>query len=331
MRLEYLEYFARVAQYKSINKAAKELFITQPALTSALQSLEEELGFKLFSRSYQGVLLTPNGQKVLEDAQKILSLSGKWKDLANTQKGMFGQVHIVANPAAYSGMVMPIVLDLQTAYPEIDLFPYEAKNQNIPEYLLNNTASIGILSVLEEEEKGLLKLAKKNNWQCEKLYEDYCCVFISTKNPLAQRDYLLLKDLSSLVLAMYPEQDDTIASPVFSKYFAKEQHFRLSNLGLIMQMITEDRAAGVFPNLMMSNYKYVMDQEVKAMPVCDFVQPLTYYVICRKQELLSEACQKTMELVKEYCRAITSQLKENKNAVCACRNICPEPGNEEKE
>lgn len=144
MRLEYLEYFARVAQYKSINKAAKELFITQPALTSALQSLEEELGFKLFSRSYQGVLLTPNGQKVLEDAQKILSLSGKWKDLANTQKGMFGQVHIVANPAAYSGMVMPIVLDLQTAYPEIDLFPYEAKNQNIPEYLLNNTASKGV-------------------------------------------------------------------------------------------------------------------------------------------------------------------------------------------
>ena len=202
------------------------MFITQPALTSALQSLEEELGFKLFSRSYHGVLLTPNGQKVLEDAKKILSICGKWKELASAPNGMFGQVHIVANPAAYSGMVMPIVLDLQTAYPEIDIFPYEAKNQNIPDYLLNNTASIGILSVLAEEEKGLLKLAKRNNWQCEKLYEDHCCVFISTQNPLAQRDYLLLKDLSSLVLAMYPEQDDTIASPVFSKYFAKEQYFR---------------------------------------------------------------------------------------------------------
>lgn len=321
MRLEYLEYFVETAQCKSINKAAKTLFISQPALTSALQSLEEELGFKLFSRSYQGVLLTPNGQKVLNDSIQILSLSSTWKELSQKKEGLFGEVHIVANPAAYSGMVMPLILDLQSVNPDIELFAYEAKNQNIMEYLLKNKASIGIQSVLDSEEKDMLKTAKKNGWHCEKLYQDYCCVYISTKNPLAKKDFLLLKDLSSLTLAMYPEQDDTIASPVFSQYFAKDRHFRLSNLGLIMDMIADDHAAGVFPNLMMSNYKCVLDKKVKAMPICDFVQPLTYYMICHNKEYLSEACRKTMELAEEYCKSISSQIRENKNAVCACENV----------
>lgn len=67
MRIEHLAFFCEVANSKSINKAAKNLFIAQPALTSVLNALEEELGFSLLTRSRHGVVLTPSDKRLLAD------------------------------------------------------------------------------------------------------------------------------------------------------------------------------------------------------------------------------------------------------------------------
>ena len=61
MRLEQLKYLIEVANCKSINKAAQNLYITQPALSIAINSLEEELQYPLLKRTKKGVLLTEDG------------------------------------------------------------------------------------------------------------------------------------------------------------------------------------------------------------------------------------------------------------------------------
>ena len=55
MRLEQLLYCIEVANSKSMSQAAKKLFMTQPSLSTAIQNLEEELGFQIFKRSTHGV------------------------------------------------------------------------------------------------------------------------------------------------------------------------------------------------------------------------------------------------------------------------------------
>lgn len=64
MQINHIEYFLEVARCQSISKAAKNLFITQSTLSTSIATFENELGFKLFTRLRQGVILTPEGEKV---------------------------------------------------------------------------------------------------------------------------------------------------------------------------------------------------------------------------------------------------------------------------
>ena len=52
-------------QARSINKAAKELFIAQPSLTAAIKELEQELGITIFSRTNKGVIVSTEGEEFL--------------------------------------------------------------------------------------------------------------------------------------------------------------------------------------------------------------------------------------------------------------------------
>lgn len=72
MDIKHLELFAAVARYGSINRAAQELYISQPHLSHIIRDMETELGASLFQRSKSGVSLTPEGTLFLQHAQVIL-------------------------------------------------------------------------------------------------------------------------------------------------------------------------------------------------------------------------------------------------------------------
>lgn len=73
MLREPLECMLTVAKYKSFAKAAKELYLSTPAITQRINALEDELGFKLFVRSNKGAFLTAAGEAFIVDAEKMLS------------------------------------------------------------------------------------------------------------------------------------------------------------------------------------------------------------------------------------------------------------------
>ena len=79
MNLKKLKYIVTIAELRSISKAANELFISQPSLSSILSNLEKELGVTLFNRSTSHLSLTYAGEKYVETANKILSLENNLK------------------------------------------------------------------------------------------------------------------------------------------------------------------------------------------------------------------------------------------------------------
>ena len=78
MTLTQLQYVIRIAQVKSMNKAAELLYVSQPSLTNSVKELEKELGITLFYRSGRGVSLTNDGAEFLLYAKEIY---GKYEDL----------------------------------------------------------------------------------------------------------------------------------------------------------------------------------------------------------------------------------------------------------
>ena len=78
-----LKVFRSVAKNLSFTKAASELFISQPAITKNIHSLENELGLRLFNRKGNKIYLTDEGLVLLEHSEKLFSLQLKLEDDLN--------------------------------------------------------------------------------------------------------------------------------------------------------------------------------------------------------------------------------------------------------
>jgi len=102
MTFNELRYIVAVAQEKSFGRAAQRCFISQPALSVAIKKLEEELGAQLFERSKSEITITSVGERVVEQAQKVLEEAARFRDIAqagrNQLVGVFrlGAIHTVA-------------------------------------------------------------------------------------------------------------------------------------------------------------------------------------------------------------------------------------------
>ncbi|MBK6804300.1 MAG: LysR family transcriptional regulator [Betaproteobacteria bacterium] len=82
MTLNELRYIVAVAQEKHFGRAAAKCFVSQPALSVAIQKLEEELGAQLFERGKSEVSVTPVGARVVEQAQLVLEEAARIRELA---------------------------------------------------------------------------------------------------------------------------------------------------------------------------------------------------------------------------------------------------------
>ncbi len=72
MELYHLKTFVKVAQEGNLTRASAALFTSQPAISAQIKALEEETGVQLFSRTPKGMLLTPAGERLFEQAQRTL-------------------------------------------------------------------------------------------------------------------------------------------------------------------------------------------------------------------------------------------------------------------
>ena len=82
MTFNELRYIVAVAQERSFGRAAQRCFVSQPALSVAIQKLEEELEAQLFERGKTEVTVTPVGERIVEQAQKVLEEAARIRDIA---------------------------------------------------------------------------------------------------------------------------------------------------------------------------------------------------------------------------------------------------------
>lgn len=102
MTLNELRYIVAVAQEKNFGRAAQRCFISQPALSVAIQKLEEELQTQLFERGKSEITVTPVGERIVEQAHRVLEEAARIRDIAqagrNQLAGLFrlGAIYTVA-------------------------------------------------------------------------------------------------------------------------------------------------------------------------------------------------------------------------------------------
>ena len=236
MRLEQLEYFVAAAEAGSISGAAQRLKVSQPAVSAALRSLEEELGGRLFSRGNQGISLTLLGRLTCDDARKMLKLA-RGMLARGRNAGARGAAQVCAQPLLSFHLTGNIIVPFRELHPDIDVFVRNVPNADIVAELKGGRAGIAVTLValgLKIREQ-----ARSMGYDMVSLYTDERRMFIGAGHPLAAREKLTPEDLQILRIAYYSHGTDTV-SRLYAPYFGGE--YRLANREDILDLVLRNEA-----------------------------------------------------------------------------------------
>jgi DNA-binding transcriptional LysR family regulator len=126
MELYQLRSFLAVAEEQNLTRAAEKLFTSQPAVSSQIKSLEEELGVKLFDRGTKGMKLTHAGEALQEQARRIVDAARDFKHSADNLRGsVSGELIFGINNRPEILRLVEILRSLTDAHPELS---YELVN-----------------------------------------------------------------------------------------------------------------------------------------------------------------------------------------------------------
>ena len=146
MELRQLRYFIRIVELGSVSRAAKDLYIAQPALSAQISKLEDELGVKVLSRSVRGVTMTQAGESLYLHAQAVLRQIERLRhDVVNVGSRPAGPVSIGVPTSAANVLAGPLISAVQDRYPDIQLRIVESLSGHLQELVTNGRIEMSLL------------------------------------------------------------------------------------------------------------------------------------------------------------------------------------------
>lgn len=190
IELNQLEQLICIADNKTISKAAKELLISQPALSRSMQRLESEIGVELFDHYKNKIVLNRNGELVVNHARDILNSIQDMIDEVNDFDQSFHSISIGSCTPAPLWDLEPLIKDI---YPNIQV------NSDI----MNHE---DLLNKLKEKEYQMIItpfLVEDNNYICIPYIEEELFLTVPHTHPLASKKEIQFSDLDGQTMLLY--------------------------------------------------------------------------------------------------------------------------------
>lgn len=249
MHLKQLEYFTEAVNCRSINEAAKNLYISQPTISLSIAKLEEEIGVKLLHRTAKGVMPTHMGAKIYQDATRLIQQAENdlqnWQNAILSSHAITGEVKILCMPSASTLISNFVIQELQECSPQIHLHVYEDRVKDDLSSLKDSNMRL-VIGSYEISHQNAFYRSIPAGWCVDSLFEDKLAALISPQNPLSKKRALTTADCASLTLAFYCYQDMEYL-PAYTTFFKQSANIRLNSREAIMQTIAENIAVAIFP------------------------------------------------------------------------------------
>ena len=150
MELKQLESFVAVVVYKSFTEAAKQLYISQPTISTHIQALEKELETKLIVRTTKSIELTKRGAELYECAVKMLDLRDGLLEKWRSWDEKIIRLGVSTIPSAY---ILPEFLPkFCKEYPEVFFQSIQSDSKGIIEGVLDGRMDVGLVGMEWEAE-----------------------------------------------------------------------------------------------------------------------------------------------------------------------------------
>lgn len=297
MTLTQLRYVVAVAGERSMNEAAKKLFISQPSLSAAVRELESEIGIEIFRRTGRGITLTPEGEEFIGYARQVTEqcqlIETKYVQKENVRR-KFGvsMQHYTFAVNAFVEMVKQFGME------KYEFAVRETKTYEVIEDVKNFKSEIGVLYLNEFNSKVLNKLFADYDLEFQEILRCSIYVYLWKGHPLAGRQEITMEELEDYPCLSFEQGNYN------SFYFAEEV---LSNYQYKQLIKANDRATLL--NLMVGLNGYtlcsgIICEELNGSDYCAVKlksdEKMSIGYLKRKGIALSELGQKYIEELSKY-------------------------------
>lgn len=241
-KLSQIRALVAVADFGSFGEAALELGLTQPTVSHAIATLEDELGVILLARGRHGAQLTPAGKAITQQAREVLQLLEQMQQTANLHKGLQGgEVRIATFRGAAANLLPRIVAQFNKEHPAIAVTITEHYDFGyVEEQIRCGKADIGITFLPTSPEF--------ESWE---LMSDPFWVLLppETDQPVQP---LTWEQLHALPLIVYP--DDNSCFEAVQTHFQQagwtlEPRYQFRETSTILSMVAQGVGAAIVPSL----------------------------------------------------------------------------------
>lgn len=239
MKLTQLKYFQLVCIHGTFSKAADVLFVSQPAVSTAVKELEEELGVVLFKRKNNILSLTKEGEIFLERVNHIIDYVDNTKKMMDELSNNRKMIRLGVPPMIGAFMFLDIYNYFEKVHPDIKIEIFESGSRQLRKIIESGEIDLGlaILDQISNTDFNTLSLLKTNLVFC-----------VGKNHHFANKKSISMADLNNEKLIMLKQ--DSYQYGVLINEFEKNNVspniiFNCSQIHLIIEMLSYNEA-GVF-------------------------------------------------------------------------------------
>lgn len=294
MTIQQVLYVLEIASRSSVSQAAQKLYLSQSALSQQLRRLEEELGYALFSRTANGLQLTPEGKHFCEQARPV---ADKWYDFCKSvQKRPASEplrLRLGIGSRVYSNKLFPKIAEYFKNRPEIEVTFVTEAGRDMADSLRKGELDLALdrLPTEEQPEDGELFSIP--------LIRERQCVLLSPDDPRGGYNSLTFRDLQGCTMISGLEdsaEDRSMKNALRKNHISVKRVYRTDGIDTSMQLVRDGMGIAIGPASFADYFR------IKAVPL----EPETWIslqFICLKTSLN----QPVVKLFRDYLTDICTQ------------------------
>lgn len=282
--LRQIRYFIAVANLGQFSRAAKELNVSQSALTTSIKQLEELIGSELLKRTAQGVSLTHEGNIFMDHArQVVVAVEDAVRNPARRRKDVNGQVRLAMTYTVAGYFIPPYVEDFANTFPNIELQLTEAPRAEIEDGLVSGSFDIAVMLTSN--------IADQEGLTFETLIRSRRRLWLSMHHPLYGRKGVSLHDVSQFPYVMLTVDE---ASNTAQRYWNKTPYrpktlFRTSSVEAVRSMVASGMGITILSDMVYRPWS-LDGRRVEAVQLSDQIPTMDVGLAWARALELTPAC-----------------------------------------
>jgi molybdate transport repressor ModE-like protein len=288
--LRQVRYFVAVAESGSISRAARQLSVSQSALTEAVKDLESDLGTVLLERSGRGVSLTHRGQMFLRHARRILETVADARQTLPGDDSPRGELHLGASSVVAGYTLADLLARYRRAFPGVTVEAFEDSPEYLEHLLINGELDVAVMVVSRLREPAAL--------EARTIEESAYRLWLPLGHTLSNARAVSLADVAAerQIMLSLEEIQETVEAFWRANGMRPTVAFRTRSVEAVRSLVATGAGVAVLPDLVYRPWSLEGDR-IEARTMTEPLPPVRVGVVWRRGSRLTDAARRFLDVV----------------------------------